>query len=211
MDIDVKYYCPECHKKYSEEDSRLRSELFCPICKNTLELETFSRIDSPDGAQRCDCGNDVETGTAQPPYLKPAPQLVGIRGWLILPAISMIFVPIIGAIGLFACLAQFSRVQAAGYGGVFGLEIISQLGMLVFVIYAATRFFGKKTNAPATMIAFMITGIVVSGLLLVVELGAGTEMFAVESGKALFRDVTGAAIWIPYFRVSKRVKATFTK
>ena len=91
----------------------------------------------------------------------------------------------------------------------FTLEIISQLVMLVFCIYAATRFFGKKKEAPATMIAFMLTGIAISGLLLVIELSSGPELFAIESGKALVKGFIEAAIWIPYFRGSRRVKATF--
>ena len=106
-------------------------------------------------------------------------------------------------------LGLYSDVSSAGYGGIYALELLVELGLLVFLIYAATRFFGKKRNAPSTIIALLITSLVSSGLLLVIELGAGAEEFAIENGKQLARSVIGAVIWIPYFRVSKRVKATF--
>jgi hypothetical protein len=137
------------------------------------------------------------------------PQLAGIGGWLILPAIGLVLGAIVSVVSLIASLLLFSDVADAGYGGLYALEILVELGLLIFLIYAATRFFGKRRNAPSTVIALMIAGIVASGLLLVIELGAGAEEFAIESGKVLVRGVIGAAIWIPYFRVSKRVKATF--
>lgn len=137
------------------------------------------------------------------------PSLVGIGGWLVLPAIGFVVGPIVGVVGLIAALGLFSDVEAAGYGGIYTLELVVQVGLLAFLIYAATRFFGKKSNAPSVIITFLIVSLGTSVLLLIIELGAGAEVFAIETGKQLVREVIGAAIWIPYFRVSKRVKATF--
>jgi hypothetical protein len=95
------------------------------------------------------------------------------------------------------------------YQGIFALNMLFDVGMTAFLIYAAVRFFGKRRNAPATMIALMITGIVVNGLLLAINIGADAEPFAIECGKALVKAIVGAIIWIPYFLVSKRVKTTF--
>ena len=136
-------------------------------------------------------------------------KLVGISGWLILPAIGFVLGPIIGVIGLVVALGMYSDVARAGYGGIYTLEILVIVGLLGFTLYAATLFFRKKSNAPGTIIMLLIVSLVASGVLLVIELSAGAEVFAVETGKQLVRDVIGAAIWIPYFRVSKRVKATF--
>jgi hypothetical protein len=139
------------------------------------------------------------------------PKLVGIGGWLILPAIGFVLGPIVGVVSLIAAFALFSDVANAGYGGIYTLELLVEVGLLIFLVYAATRFFGKKSNAPSTIIALLITTLVASGLLIMIELGAGAEQFAIESGKQLVRGIIGAAIWIPYFRVSKRVKTTFVK
>jgi len=136
-------------------------------------------------------------------------KLVGISGWLILPAIGFVLGPIIGVIAVIASIGMYSDVARAGFGGLYALELIVLSGLMGFLIYAAILFFQKKSNAPKIIITLYIVSIVASCALLVVELGAGAEMFAVETGKQLVRDVIGAAIWIPYFRVSKRVKATF--
>ena len=57
--------------------------------------------------------------------------------------------------------------------------------------------------------ATMIVGAASSVLLLAVEAAAGAEELANESARQLGRDIVAAAIWIPYFRMSKRVAATF--
>lgn len=137
------------------------------------------------------------------------PKLVGIGGWLVLPAIGFVLGPIIGVVSLIVALGLFSDVADAGYGGIYALELVVQVGLLAFLIYAAILFFGKKSNAPSTIITLMIVSLIASGVLLVIEIGAGAETFAIESGKQLVRSAIGAAIWIPYFRVSKRVNATF--
>lgn len=137
------------------------------------------------------------------------PRLVGISGWLVLPAIGFVLGPIIGVVMFLVALSLYSDVQAAGYGGLYSFELLVELGLLVFLIYAAVKFFGKKREAPSIIIALLTATVVATGVLLVIELGAGAEGFAVESGKQLVRGVIGAAIWIPYFKRSKRVKATF--
>jgi hypothetical protein len=136
-------------------------------------------------------------------------KLVGIGGWLILPAIGLVLGPIIGIVGLIAAMGMYSDVASAGYGGIYALELIVLIGLLGFMFYTATLFFKKKNKTPRTYIKFLIISLVSSGAMLLIELAAGAEVFAVETGKQLVREIISAAIWIPYFRVSKRVKATF--
>lgn len=151
---------------------------------------------------------EASEGTA-PASSAVDPKLVGIGGWLVLPAIGFVLGPIVGVVGLIAAFALFSDVDRSGYGGIYALELLVQVGLLGFFLYAATRFFGKRTNAPSVIITLFVVSLGASVVLLVIELGAGAEEFAIETGKQLVREVIGAAIWIPYFRVSKRVKATF--
>ncbi len=156
-------------------------------------------------------GSDGMNNRADTTVPPEDPQLAGIRGWLILPAIGFVLGPVIWVVSLIASLAMFSDVADAGHGGLFALEILVSLGLLSFLIYTVILFFRKKRKAPSMIIALAITNLVVSGLLLVIELGVGAEAFAIQSGKALLRGVISAAIWIPYFKISKRVKATFVQ
>ena len=111
-------------------------------------------------------------------------------------------------IGIFVSLGLASDLPSR-YQGIFALNLLFDVGLTGFLIYAAVRFFGKRRNAPATMIALMIAGIIVNGLLLAINIGADAEPFAIECGKALAKGIFGAIIWIRYFLVSKRVKRTF--
>ena len=135
--------------------------------------------------------------------------LVGIKGWLLLPAIGFILGPIVGAISLINALGVYPAVVKTKYAGVFTLELLVIAGLLVFMIYVAILFFKKNRSAPSTIITLMVVNLVSALLLLVIELNAGADAFAAQSGKQVIRSIISAAIWIPYFRMSKRVKATF--
>jgi len=139
------------------------------------------------------------------------PKLAGIRGWLILPAIGFILSLINGVNDLSEVFDLFSVYAAAGYGGIYALMILAYIGFLVFLFYTVTLFFCKKRNAPSTIIILLIANIIVFSVFFVIllDLTAGAEEIVNVSKKELIRGVISAAIWIPYFRKSKRVKATF--
>ena len=139
------------------------------------------------------------------------PKLVGIGGWLILPAIGLVLGSIIGVVALIAAFALFPDVSRAGYAGIYTFELVVQVWLLGYLLYVATLFFRKKKNAPSAIIKYLFVSLGALVVLFVIEIGSGAEEFAMETGKQLFRNVIAAAIWIPYFRESKRVKATFVK
>jgi hypothetical protein len=143
----------------------------------------------------------VVTGTAA--------ESAGIGGWLILPAFGLVLAPIMTIIDVILSIQLMPDVQRAGYGGIHAVNILAEMGMLGFLIYAATRFFGKRADAPRTMIALYVAQLAVAAALLCVEVAADAVPYAAESGKALVKNGIGAAIWIPYFRNSRRVKDTF--
>jgi len=86
--------------------------------------------------------------------------LVGIGGWLVLPAIGFFTGLIYFSIMLIVSLVKYSKVAGAGNEGIHAIESIVMFGMLCFMIYAATLFFRKKRNAPGTIIIFFIVGFV---------------------------------------------------
>ncbi len=153
----------------------------------------------------------VPLPTQLPPSgVAPAEARLGVTdGWLLLPTVCFVLAPIISVVSLVISVALFSDVAAAGHGVLYAAEILVSLGLLALTIYTATLFFLRKREAPAAVIALLAASVCSSILLLFLELGAGAEVFAIETVKKLLRDVLGAAVWIPYFKVSKRVKATF--
>ena len=130
------------------------------------------------------------------------PKIVGIGGWLVLSAIGFVIGPIMSVAGLIF-------MTSAGYGVIYALELVAEVSLQAFVLYAAVRLFGKKANAPSVIITLFLVSLGSAIVLFVIEAGAGAERLAIETGKQIVRDVIGAAIWIPCFHVSRRVKATF--
>jgi hypothetical protein len=131
-----------------------------------------------------------------------------LGGWLWLPAMGLVMGCINSVISIVSSIGYASEISSQ-YQEIFALSLLSDIGLTAFLIYAAVRFFGRRRNAPAVMIALIITGIVVNGLLLLISIGADAEPFTFAYGKALLKGIIGAIIWIPYFNVSNRVKRTF--
>ena len=121
---------------------------------------------------------------------------LSIGGWLILPAIGMVLGPISTIVGLVAVLSS-----SGSNGNV--VEIVRSVIMLLFQLYVSINFFAKKISVPNMVIA-----------LIVVSLGVRFMNYKMNIGdpvylKPLIAGVIGALIWIPYFKVSERVKRTF--
>ena len=133
--------------------------------------------------------------------------LVGISGWLVLPAIGFVTGLIFFPIMLIVSLVKYSEVAGAGHGSIHAIESILIFGLLCFMIYAATLFFRKKRNAPGTIIILFIVGYVIGFLFYVIESNAG--IVSVNTLFWCFKGIYKGPIFIPYFLVSKRVKATF--
>ncbi len=174
--------------------------------------ESTGQVAAPRISQRTASnayGSSARQETVSEHSPEVAPDLVGIRGWLVFPAIWLVLGSISEFVWLIIGLMLYSQVAAAGYGGLYALEFLVGVGLLTFRIYAGKRFFEKKRAAPSIIIALLSAGVVCSFLLLVLNLGLGAEGLALENGKWLLKTVVSAAIWIPYFRVSQRVRATF--
>lgn len=134
------------------------------------------------------------------------PRLIGIRGWLILPAIGLVLSAIAFILGVVGCLSAFSRTESF-LRHLWALEFLVDLILLAYLLYVMTRFFGKKRNTPLNIILYYLAQIFAAGLFYVMESYAGLKEIA--AGTRFAPDIFWSVIWIFYFRVSKRVKATF--
>ena len=132
--------------------------------------------------------------------------LAGIRGWLILPAIGCVFTLIFGPIKLLLINYQFYNYLLNH--SITGFEIFTWFEISSFIIFkcfAAVLFFMKKRFAPK---AIIITHVIVFSFSCV------SLIFANNDDKAFFiphvvESFIWSCIWIPYFLMSERVKATF--
>lgn len=148
----------------------------------------------------------------------------GIGGWLILVVLGLIINPIRVAYFLFSTQAPIfsdgvwdalttpgSEVYHALWAPLLVFEIIGNIGTIALAVLTLWHLLKKSRRTPflaISWLSWMVTFVVI-------DFFAGDLIPAVaaqndpESKKELFRGILGAAIWIPYFLVSKRVKATF--
>jgi len=133
--------------------------------------------------------------------------LVGIQrfgGWLLLPAaFGLVLGPLESIANLLFAVADY------GLAGLSVPWLLLQIGLFMFLVCVAVLFFMKNPYAPKLMVALFLANLA----FVLLAWATGAVFLATplneEGGPGIGRVLVGAAVWIPYFLVSRRVKATF--
>ncbi len=147
-----------------------------------------------------------------------------IGGWLVLPGIGLVLTPLVVIFQLaqngYFDNAIWSVFHQAGYENAtaltisVGFELVYNLCLLVFTVLLVILYFKKRTSLPKLIIIFYTLNVIMPLLELVLVFPLFPDGILGESDRSetygqITRSFIGAAIWIPYFMVSERVKDTF--
>ncbi|WP_438479605.1 DUF3857 domain-containing protein [Oleiharenicola lentus] len=166
----------------------------------------------------------------QRPALQPPPleksSLEGINGWLIFVAIGVTLTPLRLLVSFSPNAANFydyrtwlaySSSDYTTYQpamvGLLAFELIGNLCMIGLSSTNVFLFYRRKRTFPKMMIAHLTLTFLIYAFdeVFVQLLKVPTEAAAdAESFKTIVQAAGSALIWIPYFCISRRVKATFT-
>ncbi len=149
-----------------------------------------------------------------------------IGGWLILVAIGLILTPLRLGFALFKdILPVFSaetwqvlttpgtEAYHPSWAPLLIFELVGNIIFIIFPIVIAIFFFQKRKVVPKLIIAFLLSNLafVGSDYFLANTIPFVASQDDPASLKELARTLVGSLIWVPYFLVSKRAKATFIK
>jgi len=146
----------------------------------------------------------------------PAADLKGLGGWLIVVAVGLLLAPFayVGNIVtdyplLSGSGSQNPFIAEPPFGHLVAVEIGISTAFVAALIALNVLFYSKKRAFPAWMIVFLVAQLSVSVLLYLAVVVVVPSLDATPVLAQLVRPLLAALIWIPYFRLSKRVKATF--
>jgi uncharacterized membrane protein len=142
--------------------------------------------------------------------LQEKKELTGIAGWLVLPAIGLVVTPFAAIAFIFLDIEAMADAPQR-YEYLFSSEIFFNVIIALFAVVTAFFFFSKNKLAPKVVIAFLVTNLalmLIEAVMITQEFGSRVDE---EAYMDLVRAVIAAAVWIPYFINSKRVKNTFVK
>ncbi|WPP51785.1 DUF2569 family protein [Catalinimonas niigatensis] len=148
-----------------------------------------------------------------------------IGGWLILPAIGLTLSPLTLGVELFSDdyfnqnswngIFSSNIDNSLQYGLFFGAELICNALFLVFTIMVLIAFYQRRTSAPRLITIYYALGLIIPLLDLWLAEEIIPAQLTDQNRMAIYKEVgrlfIAAAIWVPYFNLSERVKSTFCK
>lgn len=150
----------------------------------------------------------------------------GLGGWLIIPLIGLIIAPIRILLSLFQeylpifqngswdiLIDPTSDYYHPLWGPLVVSEMVINIGFAIFCGYLIYLFFAKHRLFPKLYIIYLSTNLVfiISDTYLASLIPGVVDQRNSGIDRELIRTITTAAIWIPYFLTSKRVKNTFVE
>ncbi|OUQ89285.1 hypothetical protein B5G50_04315 [Brevibacillus brevis] len=147
----------------------------------------------------------------------------GLGGWLIWPTIMVVLSPfsvLASVIGIFQDYAetieglQSFMEQSLSFTLYYYSNILLEIGLLVFSLSLLVFYFQKKKRAPHLFVGLILFYLILNMIDLLAwasfdSLFGDTSQLVKQSGLRLLQTGITAMIWIPYFRLSLRVKNTF--
>jgi hypothetical protein len=150
---------------------------------------------------------------------------VGLGGWLVVPALGLIAMPIVAVwhgqdlLGLVylenwnALVDSSSGTYSPLAAPVLLFIAVGLLGRVIVPMLLLLLFFTRRSSFPlvysVSLICFFVGDVVTA--VGVSYVPAMAEELGSDGYKYLGREALALIIWLSYFRVSKRVKATFTR
>jgi hypothetical protein len=149
----------------------------------------------------------------------------GLRGWLILPTLAVVFSPlrmlkdIVDLVPSYSAStwADLTVSGGAHYDPLWAPYLLGEMAanilLAAFSLLLAALFFRRRSSLPGAYVAFLVVSLAVRGLDLVLAsmLHVDTTSVTAAEWVAWGRELFSAAIWSSYFMTSKRVAATFVE
>jgi hypothetical protein len=170
--------------------------------------------------------SDISTASPALPAseAKPLPSPIGIGGWLLLPALVMVISPLRIAYDFYQTFSPILKptiwilllrpgnpLHNPPLAALLAWEIIANAAFFAFTIWLAFLFFKKRKNVPKLYIYWLLLScaLQIADLFFSSFVPIVADQSHANAFKELAKAAIGAAIWMPYFLKSKRVKNTF--
>jgi Protein of unknown function (DUF2569). len=135
-----------------------------------------------------------------------------IGGWLWLAVLWLVvevMSHLIGAVDMQGMLRGSYGNLADPQVRMLLFQLGASVGLLGYSLYVSVLFYQYKRSLPFAIITLMIAGLLLSGVDLLLVDALLFIPLGMESALSVFHSLIVAALGIPYFHFSKRVKRTF--